>query len=146
SGLVEDSRAGPFSARGEVNTRDMQRRMTVRHIKLAFWAAVAAIVVVWLPASVHPQSKPLPKGAYAKNVEFVSFTENGGRIPFKMSLHQAGARWFLYAGSQNDRGWTVLDVTNPADTAVLNWIPGPANTRTGQLDVADGKMITALER
>ena len=52
----------------------------------------------------------------------------------------------MYAGAQTDRGWSVLDVTDPGNPKVLNWIPGPANTRTGELDIADGKLITPLER
>ena len=40
----------------------------------------------------------------------------------------------MYAGAQTDRGWSVLDVTDPANPKILNWIPGPANTRTGELD------------
>ena len=115
-------------------------------MKLAFWGSVAAMIAVLLPASVQPQSKPLPKGAYAKNVEVVAFTDVGGRIPFKMSPYQLGNRTYMYVGAQNDRGWSVMDITNPQDPQLLNWIPGPANTRTGQLDVAGGKMITALER
>lgn len=91
-------------------------------------------------------NRPLPPGAYAKNVEYVGFTTMDGHIPFKMSIQQVGAKWYMYAGAQNDRGWAVLDITNPADPTVLNWIPGPKNTRTVQVDIADGKMITGLER
>jgi hypothetical protein len=97
-------------------------------------------------AGQNPKSRPLPKGAYAKNVEFVSFTDVNGHIPFKMSIQVVNGKWYMYAGAQNDRGWSVLDITNPADTAFLNWIPGPKNTRTVQVDIADGKMITGLER
>jgi len=45
-----------------------------------------------------------------------------------------------------DRGWSIMDVTNPRDPQVVKFIPGPANTWTIQMDVAEGKMITALER
>ena len=108
--------------------------------------ATALVCAALGAATVQAQSKPLPKGAYAKNVEFVGFTDVGGHIPFKMSIQQANGRWYMYTGAQNDRGWAVLDITNPADPAVLNWIPGPKNTRTVQVDIAGGKMITGLER
>ena len=118
----------------------------MRNAKSGFWVVVALTLAIFPPASAYPQAKPLPPGAYAKNVEFISFTDLNGRIPFKMSIHQANGRWYMYAGAEYDRGWTILDITNPAEPSVLNWIPGPKNTRTAQLDIADGKMITALAR
>ena len=117
----------------------------------AEWLAVCAAVLAALcgastALAQQGGSRPLPPGAYAKNVEYVGFTTMDGHIPFKMSIQQVGAKWYMYAGAQNDRGWAVLDITNPADPTVLNWIPGPKNTRTVQVDIADGKMITGLER
>jgi hypothetical protein len=116
--------------------------MNTRHIKIASVAAILAAV----PALLHSQSRPLPSGAFASNVEFVSFTNLNGHVPFKMSIHQANGRWYMYAGAQDDRGWSVVDITDPAAPVVLNWIPGPSNTRTVQVDIAEGKMITALEK
>ncbi|OGQ80321.1 MAG: hypothetical protein A3F90_10610 [Deltaproteobacteria bacterium RIFCSPLOWO2_12_FULL_60_19] len=40
----------------------------------------------------------------------------------------------------------MLDVTDPAAPEYVSFIPGPENTWTIQIQVADGKMITALER
>jgi hypothetical protein len=114
--------------------------------KLKIFVRFLAIALATAPTASAQDAKPLPKGAYAKNVEFVSFTDNGGHIPFKMSIQQANGKWYMYVGAQNDRGWSVLDITNPADPKFLNWIPGPKNTRTGQVDIAEGKMITGLER
>ncbi|MBI4888191.1 MAG: hypothetical protein HY824_13945 [Acidobacteria bacterium] len=108
--------------------------------------AVATLLAAVPPAPVHAQSRPLPAGAFAGNVEVVSFTDVSGHIPFKMSIHQAGGRWYMYAAAQDDRGWSVLDITDPARPIVLNWIPGPANTRTVQVDIAEGRMITGLEQ
>jgi hypothetical protein len=119
--------------------------MTQR-VKTGIWGTVALVFAVFGTSAVHAQSKPLPKGAFAKNVEFISFTDVNGHIPFKMSVLAVNGRWYMYAGAQNDRGWSILDITNPADPSVVNWIPGPKNTRTVQVDIADGKMITGLER
>ena len=106
-----------------------------------------AIILIALAVPLAAQNaRPLPAGSYASNVEFVSFTDVGRHIPFKMSIHQANGRWYMYVGAQNDRGWVVMDITNPADPTVLNWIPGPKNTRTPQVEIFDGKMITGLER
>ena len=118
----------------------------MRTIQRAFGGAVALMAAVFLPCSVYPQARPLPPGAYAKNVEFVSFTNLGSRNPFKISIHQANGRWYLYAAGDNERGWSVLDITSPADPSVVNWVPGPANTNTGQVDIAEGIMITPMAR
>ncbi len=109
---------------------------------------VAAVLVMTAEnhGQTRPPVRPLPKGAFAQNVEYVGFTDVNGHFPFKIDIQQVGPRWYMYAGAQNDRGWSVLDVTDPAKPSVLNWISGPPNTRTGELDIADGKMITPLER
>src|SRR5437660_1438115 len=52
----------------------------------------------------------------------------------------------LYAGHLWHRGCTVLDVTDPSKPSVANFVPGPANTWTIQMEIGDGKMITALEK
>src|SRR6185369_17756456 len=115
----------------------------MKQATIRFLGVLVLVVAVCASGSAqNPKSRPLPKGAYAKNVEFVSFTDVNGRIPFKMSIQVVNGKWYMYAGAQNDRSWSVLDITNPADTAFLNWIPGPKNTRTVQVDIADGKMIT----
>ena len=113
----------------------------LRGLYLSFLLAAVA-----LHAQTRPQPKPIPKGAYAQNVEYIGFTDLNGHLPFKIDIQQVNGRWYMYVGSQNDRGWTILDVTDPAAPKILNWIPGPKNTRTGELDIADGKLITAFER
>ena len=116
-------------------------------ITLGLVTALAFTLAISPPASAQqPGARPLPTGAFAQNVEFVSFTDVNGRVPFKISLQQANGRWYMYAGAQNQRGWSILDVTDPANPTVVNWIPGPKNTRTVQVDIADGIMITGLER
>ena len=113
--------------------------------KLGFWAIILLLSLL-AAQSALAQSTPLPRGSYAENVEFVAFTDVGGHIPFKMDIQQANGHWYLYTGAQFDRGWAVLDITDPAKPSMVNWIPGPKNTRTVQLDIADGKMITGLEK
>jgi hypothetical protein len=44
------------------------------------------------------------------------------------------------------RGWSILDVTDPSRPEHVAFIPGPENTWTIQVQVAEGKMVTALER
>src|ERR1700687_1950261 len=99
-------------------------RMAMNNAKVGFLGAVALTLAIFPVASAQSaNSRPLPEGAYAKNIEFVSFTDVNGHIPFKMSVQQANGRWYMYAAAQNDRGWSVMDITNPADPTVLNWIP-----------------------
>ena len=130
------------AAHGPQHGRVAKKNATVGFLGVAA-LTMAAFPLAWAQTA---KPRPLPPGAYAKNVEFVSFTEVGGHIPFKMSIQQANGHWYMYVGAQYDRGWGVLDITNPADPTILNWIPGPKNTRTVQVDIADGKMITGLER
>lgn len=81
-----------------------------------------------------------------KNVEVVGYTDVGGRPPFKLAIQEVGGRWLLYMGHLWDRGWSITDVTDPRNPELLNFIPGPANTWTIQMEVADNLMVTALER
>jgi len=76
----------------------------------------------------------------------VSYSEVDGRPPFKLAIQERDGRWLLYMGHLWDRGWTIMDVTHPSRPRVLNFIPGPPNTWTIQMEIEDGKMITALER
>jgi hypothetical protein len=43
-------------------------------------------------------------------------------------------------------GWTVLDVTDPAHPTAQAFVAGPPNTMTLQIQVADGLMVTGLEK
>src|SRR5882672_5311218 len=88
----------------------------------------------------------IPPGAVTSNVRVVGYSEVDGRPPFKLSIQERSGRWYLYAGHLWHRGWTVLDVTDPAKPGVANFIPGPANTWTIQMEIGGDKMITALER
>jgi len=89
----------------------------------------------------------LPPGeAYAKNVEVVGYSDLGGRPGFKLAMQEVGGRWYLYLGHLWHRGWSIVDVTDPLRPELVRFIPGPANTWTIQIQVADGKMITGLEQ
>ena len=78
---------------------------------------VAAIAI---QGQTRPPAKPLPQGSYAQNVEYVGFTNLNGHLPFKIDIQQVNDRWYMYAGAQTDRGWSILDVTDPATPKVLN--------------------------
>jgi hypothetical protein len=112
-------------------------------------AVLVALVLSGLSSrsTLAQQGAALPPGAYASNVRVVGYSDLDGRPgAFKMTILERGGRWYLYTGQFWHRGWTVLDVTDPTKPVVAKWIPGPDNTSTGQVDLADGKLITALER
>jgi hypothetical protein len=63
-----------------------------------------------------------------------------------VAIQEVEGRWYLYIGHFWHRGWTIMDITRPSQPELLKFIPGPANTWTLQVQVAQGKMVTALER
>jgi hypothetical protein len=84
--------------------------------------------------------------AESRHVEVVAYHPALGRPPFKFAMHRDGARWYLYCSHLWHCGWSVFDVTDPSHPELLNWIEGPPNTWTIQVQAADGKLITGLER
>ena len=82
----------------------------------------------------------------AHNVEFIGYHDLDGKPAFKLAMQEVDGRWYLYMGHLWHRGWTVLDVTDPTRPEHVAFLPGPENTWTIQVQVADQKMITSLER
>jgi len=70
-----------------------------------------------------PPPSRVPPGAVTSNVRVVGYSEVDGRPPFKLSIQERSGHWYLYAGHLWHRGWTVLDVTDPAKPSVANFIP-----------------------
>jgi hypothetical protein len=90
--------------------------------------------------------QPIPAGYFAQNVEPISYHDLNGRPAFKLALQEVNDRWYLYLAHLWHRGWSILDVTDPTAPEFVGYIPSPENTWTIQIQVADGKMITGLER
>jgi hypothetical protein len=111
--------------------------------------AIAALVVLSFALSSAAQGFPqkgIASGASAKNVRVVGYNNLNGRPAFKLAIQEAGGRWYLYMGHLWDRGWSIMDVTDPTKPQIVKFIPGPTNTWTIQMEVDQGKMITALEQ
>ncbi len=83
---------------------------------------------------------------FAHNIELLGYHDLGGKPAFKLAMQEVNGRWYLYMGHLWHRGWSILDVTDPSAPEYVRFIPGPENTWTIQIQVAEGKMITALER
>lgn len=79
------------------------------------------------------------------NVDLLGYHDLDGRSGFKLSLQEVDEQFFLYAAGFWHSGWSILDVTDPEHPELVRFLDGPANTWTLQVQVADGKMITALE-
>lgn len=91
-------------------------------------------------------AQEIPLGYFAKNIEPIGYHDLDGKPAFKLAMQELNRRWYLYVAHLWHRGWSVLDVTDPSAPRLCNYIPGPDNTWTIQIQVADGKMVTGLER
>ena len=88
---------------------------------------------------------PTPEAQEAKGLRLTGYTDLDGRPAFKLATQRVGDRRYLYAGHFWHQGWSVVDVTDPAAPQVVNFVDGPPDTWTLQVQVADGLMITSLE-
>ena len=63
----------------------------------------------------------------------VGYHDLDARPAFKLAMQEVGGRFYLYTGHLWHRGWSVLDVTDPAAPRLVRFIDGPANTWTIQV-------------
>ena len=108
-------------------------------------AASLASLAAW-NSFFGPGNQNFDKVPHHKNVRVVGYSELDGKPAFKLAIQEVNGRWYLYMGHLWDRGWSIVDVTDPSKPQYLKFIPGPENTWTIQMEVDEGKMITALER
>lgn len=87
-----------------------------------------------------------PPGAMANKVQPVGYSNLDCRPAFKMSIHEHKGHWYLYTGHFWHSGWSIVDVTDPSAPYVVEFISGPDNTFTLQMELSDNIMITALEK
>lgn len=86
-----------------------------------------------------------PSALEQHRVSLVSHDDLDGKPAFKMDVREVDGEWYLYLAHMWHPGWSVMNVTDPTNPETLRFIPGPENTVTIQVQVADGKMITSLE-
>jgi hypothetical protein len=87
-----------------------------------------------------------PGQAWSHRVRVVGYHDLDARPAFKLAMQEVGGRFYLYTGHLWHRGWSILDVTDATAPRLVRFLEGPANTWTIQVQVAAGRMITALER
>ncbi len=87
-----------------------------------------------------------PAVSESANVSVVGYHDLDERPGFKLALQSVAHRWYLYVAHMWHPGWSVIDVTDPAQPELVKFLEGPANTWTLQVQVADGLMVASLER
>ena len=103
-------------------------------------------VAVFGASGIGRAADAIPAGWAAENLRPVGYSNLDGRGgAFKLAIREVNGRWYLYLGHLWHRGWTIVDVTDPAAPKVVKFIPGPENTWTIQLDLHDDIMLTALQ-
>jgi hypothetical protein len=126
-----------------------RQEMTSQSAELSRRLSVAVALVVGLVALALPHgatADEIPPGWAAENMKPVGYSDLDGRNgAFKLAIREVEGKWYLYMGHLWHRGWTIVDVTNPADPQVVKFIPGPENTFTIQMDLHDDLMITAMQ-
>ena len=97
------------------------------------------------PATGKRADVALPGVTEQRGFQLVGYCDMDGRPAFKLATQRRGDRRYLYTGHFWHAGWSVVDVTDPAEPRVVNFVEGPADTWTLQVQVAGGTMITSLE-
>jgi hypothetical protein len=112
-------------------------RITCAHIVLT--------VIVMAMSGLPAFADQIPAGWAANNMKPIGYSDMDGRGgAFKMAIRHVGDRWYLYMGHLWNRGWSIVDVTDPANPKVAKFIPGPENTWTIQMDLHDNTMLTSV--
>ena len=84
-------------------------------------------------------------GYYARNMELVGYHDLEGKPGFKLAMQEVDGRFYLYVGQFWTSGWSVLDVTDPAQPTTAAMVEGPPNVTTLQVQVAEGRLVASLE-
>src|SRR5690348_12310401 len=89
-------------------------------------ALAAALALVSAPAVRADQ---IPAGWLASNMQPIGYSGMDGRGgAFKMAIKKVNGRWYLYTAHLWHRGWSIVDVTDPADPKYVKFVPAPDNT------------------
>lgn len=87
-----------------------------------------------------------PQTLESAHVSLVGYHDLEGKPGFELAVQKVDGRWLLYLAHVFHSGWSIVDVTDPPSPELVRFQPGPENTTTKRIQVAGGKMITALER
>ena len=80
----------------------------------------------------------LSKPDFAKNVSFLSHTDQGGRADgMQLMVHKG----YAYVAHMFSNGFSVIDVRDPRTPKTVNFIPSPPNTWSTHLQTADNLLL-----
>jgi len=80
----------------------------------------------------------LPKSDYARNMRIVGHTDQGGRPDgVQVMVH----RGFAFVGHMFSKGFSIIDVRNPANPRAVNYIAAPANTWNIHLQIHEDLLL-----
>jgi len=79
------------------------------------------------------------------NIDEVGYEDLGGQAGFKMAIHRHQDAWYMYVALLWVPGFVILDITDPYNHRFVKRVDGPTGAMTVQVQIAEGKMITAME-
>ena len=124
----------------------MKSSFSKRFGKIVFASAVLTMALAAIGGSIV-RADDIPSGWTASNLKPIGYTDLDGRGAgaFKMAIKNVNGRWILYLSHLWDRGWSIADVTDPANPKFVKFVPYPEqNTRTINIDLHDNLMVTSL--
>ena len=124
----------------------MRLRIDGRWRGVLFATALVVLGVVAFVVQRSMRAEQIPAGWAADQMKPIGYSSLDGRGgAFKLAIKEVNGKWYLYMGHLWHRGWTIVDVTDPAAPKFVKFIPGPENTWTIQMDLHDNVMLTALQ-
>lgn len=114
-------------------------------LKEWLFASTLGLVGITLTPAIA-RADPIPPGWKALNMQPVGYSNLEDRPGFKLTIRRVGDRWYLYMGHLWNNGWSIVDVTDPANPKYLKFIPGEPNSWNIQVTLHDNVMIGAVQR
>src|SRR5579863_8111624 len=118
-------------------------------IAMNLWRTALSAGALALTLATAAKADPIPPGGQGEHVRVIGFSGLGGHFGgFKIAIkHTAGDRWYLYSGHSFNQGWSIVDVTDPANPRYVKFIPFPTDDKsilTAQVTLHDNLMLTSL--